>query len=75
MIHFCNVDFLLVLGMYGATSKLASRTATTLVPTACRWTLVRGCTHAMVYVIKDTGLARAVATVYEKIGCFVVDVV
>merc|ERR1712194_179645 len=74
MIPFCYVVFTLVVGLTEATEKQASASAARLISAARYLTVVSWCTYPFVYIIKNVGLAGAVASMYEQIGYSVADV-
>jgi len=73
MVPFCYVVFSLVVGLGEATHK-QPESVKGLVVAARYLTAVSWLTYPFVYIVKNVGLAGAVATTYEQIGYSVADV-
>ena len=73
MVPFCYVVFSLVVGLGEATHK-QPESVKGLVVAARYLTAVSWLTYPFVYIVKNIGLAGAVATTYEQIGYSVADV-
>ena len=73
MLPFCYVVFSLLIGLGEATSK-QPESVKGLVVAARYLTAVSWLTYPFVYIVKNVGLAGAVATTYEQIGYSVADV-
>ena len=74
MVPFSYVVFALVIGLNKATSKQPD-SVKGLVISARYLTVVSWLTYPGVYIIKNIGLAGAVATTYEQVGYSIADVV
>jgi len=74
MVPFSYVVFSLVVGLNEATSK-QPESVKGLVVSARYLTVISWLTYPGVYIIKNIGLAGAVATTYEQVGYSVADVV
>jgi len=74
MVPFCYVVMTLVAGLNDATSK-QPESVKGLVVTARYLTVISWLTYPFVYIIKNIGLAGAVATTYEQVGYSLADVV
>jgi len=73
MVPFCYVVMTLVAGLNEATSK-QPESVKGLVVTARYLTVVAWLTYPFVYIIKNIGLAGAVATTYEQVGYSLADI-
>jgi len=73
MIPFCYVVITLVTGLAGATSKQPD-SVKGLVSAARYLTVISWLTYPFVYIIKNIGLAGAVAMTYEQVGYSAADV-
>jgi len=74
MVPFCYVVLTLVSGLGEATSK-QPESVRGLVVSARYLTVIAWLTYPFVYIIKNLGLAGAVATTYEQVGYSCADVV
>lgn len=74
MVPFCYVVMTLAMGLNEATDKQPD-SVKGLVITARYLTVVSWLTYPFVYIIKNIGLAGAVATTYEQVGYSIADVV
>merc|ERR1712013_433441 len=74
MVPFAYVVFSLVAGLNAATDK-QPESVKGLVVSARYLTVISWLTYPFVYIIKNMGLAGAVATTYEQVGYSVADVV
>merc|ERR1711939_858918 len=74
MVPFSYVVFSLVVGLGEATEKQAE-SVKGLVVSARYLTVISWLTYPFVYIIKNIGLAGAVATTYEQVGYSIADVV
>merc|ERR1711972_1291902 len=74
MVPFSYVVFSLVAGLNAATKKQPD-SVRGLVVTARYLTVISWLTYPFVYIIKNIGLAGAVATTYEQVGYSMADVV
>merc|ERR1711979_128296 len=74
MVPFSFVVFSLIAGLNAATDK-QPESVKGLVVTARYLTVISWLTYPFVYIIKNIGLAGAVATTYEQVGYSVADVV
>jgi len=73
MVSFCYVVMTLVAGLNEATSKQPD-SVKGLVVAARYLTVVAWLTYPFVYIIKNIGLAGAVATTYEQVGYSLADI-
>merc|ERR1711953_780100 len=74
MVPFSYVVFSLIAGLNAATDK-QPESVKGLVVTARYLTAISWLTYPFVYIIKNIGLAGAVATTYEQVGYSIADVV
>merc|ERR1711933_665136 len=74
MVPFSFVVFSLIAGLNAATDK-QPESVKGLVVTARYLTVISWLTYPFVYIIKNIGLAGAVATTYEQVGYSIADVV
>merc|ERR1711933_563987 len=74
MVPFSYVVFSLIAGLNAATDK-QPESVKGLVVTARYLTVISWLTYPFVYIIKNIGLAGAVATTYEQVGYSIADVV
>merc|ERR1712227_591349 len=74
MVPFCYVVVTLVAGLNEATNK-QPESVKGLVVAARYLTVISWLTYPGVYIIKNFGLAGAVATTYEQVGYSMADVV